>query len=101
MIAPEPVPAERQIIWAQMRVPVLSFVALICLLGCIVTLGTLPSGRVTSVLEAGLDLCMVVVVLLFSMEVRHQPPLMRIAAGLGFCWLAILCGIIMLDYCTR
>lgn len=58
-------------------------------------------GRTASYLEAGLTLCMIGTVLLFSMEVRREAPLLRFYAFIGLCWLAILLGIMMMDYVTR
>jgi cytochrome c oxidase subunit 4 len=93
--------AEKREIWAHMRVPTFSFVALVCFLVVIVALGALVPSRVASYLEAATTICMVFTVLLFSMEVREEPPLMRFYAALGFCWLAILCTVTMVDYWTR
>ncbi len=91
----------RRAIWAHMRVPVFAFLALLGFLAGIVLLGQLMPSRTASFIEAGLTLCMILTVLLFSMEVRREAPLMRFYAGLGFCWLTILLAITMLDYWTR
>ena len=99
MMAPNA--AEKRAIWAAMRVPVFSFAALLAMLACIVLLGQLVPGRTASFLEVGLTACMAITVLLFSMEVREEAPLMRFYAVLGFCWLAILIGMTMVDYLTR
>ena len=93
--------AERRQIWQAMRAPVYAFASLLGLLLVIVLLGALAPGRITSYLELGIVLCMVATVLLVSMEVRHEPPLMRLFALLGFFWLAILAGMTMVDYWTR
>ncbi len=92
---------EQREIWAKMRVPFFAFVALIGLLACIVLLGALVPGRTASYLEAGLTLCMIGTVLLFSMEVRDEAPLLRFYSFLGLCWLAVLLGMTMMDYATR
>ena len=84
-----------------MRVPVFAFVALLAFLACIVLLGALAPGRTASYLEAGATLCMVGTVLLFTMEVRHEAPLLRFYSLLGFMWLAILVGMTMVDFLTR
>lgn len=91
----------RDAIWLAMRVPVFAFVALLLFLAGIVGLGTLVPGRTASFLEAGLTLCSVGTVLLFTMEVRHEAPILRFYAVLGFMWLAILVGMTMLDFVTR
>jgi cytochrome c oxidase subunit 4 len=93
--------ADKRRIWRHMRVPVFTFAALLGLLACIVLLGALAPSRTASFLEAGLTLCMILTVLIFSMEVREEAPLMRFYAGLGFCWLTILVAITMVDYLTR
>ena len=93
--------ADKREIWAHMRVPAFAFVALLGFLVCIVLLGVLVPSSAASYIEAALTLCMVGTVLLFSMEVREEPPLMRFYALLSFCWLAILCTITMIDYWTR
>lgn len=93
--------AEREAIWLAMRVPVFAFLALLVFLAGIVLLGALVPGRTASFLEAGLTLCMVGTVLLFTMEVRHEAPLLRFYSVLGFMWLAILVGMTMVDFVTR
>lgn len=92
---------ERDAVWAAMRVPVFSFVALLGMLACIVFLGVVMPGRVASYIEVGLTLGMVGTVLLFSMEVRHEAPILRFYSVLGFMWLAILVGMTMVDFLTR
>ena len=92
---------QRREIWAQMRVPTFAAVSLLCFLLCIVLLGTIVPGRTASFVEAGLAICMMLTVLLFSMEVRHQAPLLRLYASFGFVWLTVLAGMTMVDYWTR
>ncbi len=94
-------PEEWRAIWQKMRVPVFVFAALLGFLAVIVLLGALVPGRTASFIEAGVTLCMILTVLLFSMEVRLETPLMRLFAMLGFCWLTILLGMTMVDYWTR
>ena len=92
---------ETREIWAHMRVPMFTFVALLCLLAGIVLLGALVPSRTASFIEAGLTVCMVLTVLLFSMEIREESSLTRFYAVLGFFWLAILITMTMIDYVTR
>ena len=94
-------PEDRAKIWAAMRVPVFSFVALLVMLAAIVGLGWFVPGRTASFIEAGLTLCMILTVMLFSMEVREESSLMKFYAFLGFCWLSILMAMTMIDYLTR
>ena len=92
---------EKRKIWAAMRVPVFAFAALLVFLAVIVGLGWFVPGRTTSFIEAGLTLCMVLTVLLFSMEVREEASLLKFYSFLGFCWLSILMFMTMVDYITR
>jgi caa(3)-type oxidase subunit IV len=92
---------EKRKIWAAMRVPVFAFAALLVFLVVIVGLGWFVPGRTTSFIEAGLTLCMVLTVLLFSMEVREEASLLKFYSFLGFCWLSILMFMTMVDYITR
>ena len=92
---------QREEIWAHMRVPAFAAASLLCFLVCIILLGTIVPGRTASFIEAALAICMILTVLLFSMEVREQAPLMRLYASFGFAWLTILAGMTMVDYWTR
>ena len=94
-------PEERRVLWTRMRVPAFSGVALLLMLCGIVALGLLLPGGPTSWAIAGITAAMAATVLLFSMEVRLEPPLMRFFAGLGFAWVGILFGMILLDYLSR
>jgi cytochrome c oxidase subunit IV len=94
-------PEDRARLRQHLRVPVLSFLALLGLLAVNVTLGaTLPFAQVWA-LELAVVTVMVAIILLFSMEIRHEPPLVRLFAGLGFFWVAILVGMTMTDYLGR
>ena len=100
---PEPrlTPQQRQEIVRRMRTPFYAFVALMVLLAINVALGaTMPFHNVW-ILELLVLASMVVIVLAFSMEVVHEPPLVRLFAVLGFCWVAILFTMTMIDYLTR
>ena len=86
---------------ARMRVPAISFAVLMALLAINVLLGaTIPFEKVW-ILETVVLATMVVVVLLFSMEVIKEPPLIRLYAVLGFCWVSILFTMTLIDYLTR
>jgi cytochrome c oxidase subunit 4 len=92
---------ERRQFLRHMRTPLLAFAALLALLGINVLLGALLPFRQAWIVEGIVMLCMVLVVLLFSMEVIHEPPLMRVFAILGFFWLAIMFGMTSVDYLSR
>ena len=92
---------EQREIWRHMRVPVFAAAALLAFLAGIILLGALMPSSVASYLEAGLTLCMMVTVLLFTMEVREDQPVLQLWAVVGFCWLTILLGMTMIDFITR
>ncbi len=90
-----------QTLWRHMRPAVFSFVLLLALLSVNVTLGaTLPFSW-AYIVEGVVVVCMVLTVLLVSMEVLHEPPLMPLFAGLGFFWVAIMFTMTLVDYLTR
>ncbi len=89
------------VFWQHMRTPARSFVMLLCLLGITVLCGaTLPVHWIWMI-EALSTLCMVVIVLVISMEVTHEPPLIRLFAVVGFFWVCILFGMTLVDYLFR
>ncbi len=95
-------PQDRQRLWHHMRTPVYSFVALVLLLGVSVALGAIfPSSHAASIIIGFVTVAMALTVLLFSMEVAEEAPLMRFFSALGFFWVAILIGMTALDYLTR
>ena len=93
--------ADKRLLWHHMRTPAITFVALFVMLGVVVLLGAILPFPSAWVIEASVVTLMVVTVLLFSMEVLEETPLMRVFAGLGFFWVAILFGITLIDYLTR
>jgi cytochrome c oxidase subunit 4 len=93
--------ADKRKIWEAMRVPVFAFVALVLFLAAIVIVGWFFPSRTGSFIVAGLTLCMILTVLLFSMEVREESSLAKFYSFLGFCWLMILLCMTMVDYITR
>ncbi len=87
--------------WQHMRTPVRSFVMLLCFLGVTVLCGATLPVRWIWMVEALSTLCMVVIVLVVSMEVTHEPPLIRLFAVVGFFWVCILFGMTLVDYLFR
>ena len=93
--------ADQRDLWRHMRLPVRSFVMLLGLLGIIVLCGaTLPVSWIW-IVEVLATLAMVVIVLAISMEVTHEPPLIRLFAVVGFFWVCILFGMTLVDYLFR
>lgn len=94
-------PDDRALLRRRLRVPVLTFLALLGLLAVNVTLGaTLPFAHVWA-LELAVVGLMAGIILLVSMEVRKEPPLIRLFSGLGFFWVCILMGMTLTDYLAR
>ena len=84
-----------------MRVPFLSSLALLALLGVNVLLGTIVPFAGAGYVEIAVAALMVAIVLLVSMEVIHEPGLVRIFSLAGFFWLAIMFGLTAVDYVSR
>lgn len=85
----------------RMKVPVFAFAGLLILLAVNVALGVLMPFPSVWIVELAVAVAMIVVVLLFSMEILHEPPLMRLFSLLGFCWVGILFTMTLIDYLTR
>ena len=94
-------PEEQRALWDHMRVPTVAFAALLLLLAGIVLLGALVPSRLASFIEAALAAGMILTMLLLSMEVRKEAPLMRFFSLLGFAWVGILVGMTLVDYVSR
>ena len=89
------------VLWQHMRTPVRSFVMLLFFLGVTVLCGATLPVRWIWMVEALSTLCMVVIVLVVSMELTHEPPLIRLFAVVGFFWVTILFGMTLGDYLFR
>ncbi len=89
------------VFWQHMRTPARSFVMLLCLLGITVLCGATLLVHWIWMVEALSTLCMVAIVLVISMEVTHEPPLIRLFAVVGFFWVCILFGMTLVDYFFR
>ncbi len=92
---------EKRRLMARLRVPLWSFIGLMSLLAVNVVLGAILPFPQMWVVQLVVLVAMVVVVLLFSMEVLHEPPLIRLFSVLGFCWVGILFAMTLIDYLTR
>ena len=92
---------QRRTLRRRMRVPTLAFAALLTGLAGIVLIGALGQSHLGSIFEFAIMVCMVLTVLLFSMEVTEEPPLLRFFAALGFVWVAALFTMTLIDYLTR
>ena len=74
---------------------------LLALLGVNVLLGVFFISGHAWIIEVFVATAMVGAVIVIAMEAHKEPPLIRLFAGLGFFWVAILFALTMLDYATR
>ena len=92
---------DRALLRQRLRTPLLTFLALLGLLTINVTLGaTLPFAHAW-IAELVVVAVMVATILLVSMEVRKEPPLIRLFSGIGFFWVCILMGMTLTDFLAR
>ncbi len=92
---------DRALLRRHMRKPVLTFLALLALLAVNVALGATVPLAYTWALELAVVTVMVALILLVSMEVLKEPPLVKLFSVLGFFWVAILVGMTLTDYLAR
>lgn len=85
----------------KLRTPILTMLALLGLLGINVILGIYFIHGWAWVAEVIITVTMILTVLLVAMEALHEPPLTRLFAFMGFCWVSILLTLTMMDYVTR
>jgi cytochrome c oxidase subunit IV len=93
--------AEKRELWKAMRGPSYATAVLVVLLGVNVLLGSFVPFRHVWIVEAAVVLGMVLTVLLVSMELTREPPVIRFFAAVGFCWVGFLFSITAIDYLTR
>ncbi len=93
--------SERQTLLRHMRVPAITLLVLLALLVTNVFLGATLPFHGAYIVEGVVTLCMVLTVLLVSMEIIHEPPLIRLFSAVGFFWVAIMFGMTMVDYLSR
>ncbi|MCK2055907.1 oxidase [Methylobacterium sp. 37f] len=94
-------PQDRALLWSRLRRPVRTFLALLALLAVNVTLGATRPFAQAWIVELAVVAVMAAIIILVSMEVRHEAPLVRLFAGVGFFWVAILFGMTLTDYLAR
>ncbi|MCQ8239479.1 hypothetical protein [Rhizosaccharibacter radicis] len=85
----------------RMRPPAFATLALMLLLAVNVTLGILVPFRHVWIVETLVVIAMILTVLLVSMELPREPPVIRFFAGIGFCWVGFLVAMTLVDYLTR
>lgn len=84
----------------KLRMPVMVLIALWSLLLFNSLLGTFIHNNIWY-LEVPVAAIMVAIMILFAMEAVKSAPIVRLFAGLGFFWVAILFALTMVDYATR
>jgi cytochrome c oxidase subunit 4 len=75
--------------------------ALLVLLLASASLALLPLAVFNTLSALGISVLKTLLVMAFFMRLRHGPPLLRIAAAVGFAWLAVLIGMTVADVLTR
>ena len=85
----------------RMDIPRRVFAGLILSLCTMVLLGATTPASWIWMVELAVLLVMVVVTMLYAMEVKDDMPLMRMWSVVGFAWLTILFGMVLIDYLTR
>ena len=85
----------------RMRDPLVTFLGLMSLLAVNALVGWFQPFLHAWTLNLGVLVVMIAVVLLFSMEVIKDPPLVRFFSVLGFCWVGIMFTMTLIDYTTR
>ena len=84
-----------------MRGPLLTSGALLLCLGVNLALGWWQPFAYAWAAELAIMAAMIAGVLLFSMEVIEHPALIKLFSVLGFCWVAILFTMTLIDYVGR
>jgi cytochrome c oxidase subunit 4 len=83
------------------RTPFLTTLALLALLAVNGLLGIFFINGHAWIIEVFIAMAMVATVIVVAMEAHKEPPIIRLFAGLGFFWVAILFALTMVDYATR
>ena len=87
--------------WVPPRHLVLSFAALLLLLGLTVGAAYVPLGAANTGVALGIATVKAVIVLAMFMDLRNSPALTIAFAAAGFLWLSILLWLAMADVLTR
>lgn len=86
---------------ASLRSQLLVLAALLALLLLSAGTALLPLGVFNTLSNLGIAAVKALLVLLFFMRLKYSDPLLRIVAGIGFAWLAILITLALADVLTR
>ncbi len=83
------------------RAYVLTWLALMLLLGLTLGSSYIPMGAWNSAANMAISCAKLLLIALFFMHLRKSGALMRIAALVGIVWLGLLFGLSSADYATR
>jgi len=75
--------------------------ALLVLLGLTVGASYIDLGPFNTIFAMAIALAKAVLILLFFMHVRYNPPILWLFVGTGFFWLGIMFVLALSDYMTR
>lgn len=84
-----------------MRPYVVTYVALLVLLGLTMTVAVVPLGAFNPILNLAIAVAKAALILWMFMHLREMPPLVRVMALGALFWLAILFSIGTADWLTR
>lgn len=84
-----------------LRSDVLVLVALLVLLGLSAGSALIPMGAFNEVANLGIAAIKAMLVLVFFMRLKSDNPLLRLVAGTGFAWLALLIALSLADLLSR
>jgi cytochrome c oxidase subunit 4 len=84
-----------------LRLHLIVLAALLALLLTSAGLALLPLGVFNALSALGISVIKTLLVMAFFMRLRRGPPLLRMAAAVGFAWLAVLIGMTVADVLTR
>ena len=94
-------PEDKRLLRSRLGKPLRTLVILLLLLGLIVLLGAWLPFKQAWMLEFAATVTMVLTVLVVSMELLQEPPIIRFFAIVGFFWVLILFTMTLVDYLTR
>ena len=97
----DPERSEARDLWHHMRAPLMTFGALLVFLAVNLFAGWMQPFPHVWIAELAVLVVMIATVLLFSMEVIEDPALVKFFSILGFCWVAILFAMTLIDYLGR
>jgi cytochrome c oxidase subunit IV len=84
-----------------LRGNLLVLAALLGLLALSAGSALIPMGALNEVANLGIAVAKAMLVLIFFMRLKTDNPLLRLVAGMGFAWLALLIALSLADVLTR